>query len=145
LGGPDSRRSKEGKVSQGFAYVTAFGEGLLEVGLAHAEIAIKNHTREMIIRRVCFKTEAKDRIGFYIGRLKELTNEMRLQLLAGKEAAYVALSKRDFQSRSEAFQTNELQPFITAWTLFSKEYLVKVRIEKTNGQTYLKWLPAPSD
>ena len=65
------------------AYMSAFGRGSKTAGIEDAEIAIKIFTRQLVIRQVCFTTEVPDRVGYYLGLIKIITEKMQRQLAAG--------------------------------------------------------------
>jgi len=130
------------------AYLTAFGRSTPEkpvlcVEMEDAEIAIKNHLREMIIRRVNFNSPASDRVSYYIAKCKEATNGMVKGLINGKDPQFLAMSERDYAKTTHAYKLNEGHVFKQAWRNHSDMYLVKVAVPKANGQLCAKYLPAP--
>jgi hypothetical protein len=127
------------------AYMSAFGRGSKVAQLEDAEIAIKIFKRQLVIRQVCFTTEVPDKIGYYIGSIKNIIAKMERQLAAGVPEDKVAKSRRDFETLTHAFRDNEGHLFSRAWDVHSKVYLKEVRIKKSNGQEYVKYLPAPNE
>jgi hypothetical protein len=124
------------------AYMSAFGRGVRKVEQEDAVIAIKIFTRQLIIRRVCFSTEVPDRIGYYLGLLKNIHAHMVKQLKAGVPCDTVAKSQRDFETDTHAFRDNEGHFFAKAWQVFRPVHLMSWKVKKANGQSYEKWLPA---
>ncbi len=127
------------------AYMSAFGRGLKTVELEDAETAIKIFVRQMVIRRVHFTNEVPDRIGFYLGLIKKITEKMRRQLATGLPPEAVARSRRDYEKATNAFRDNEEHIFAKAWETHSRVHLQKVQVERANGQRYEKYLPMPED
>ena len=126
-------------------YMAAFGDGRMEVSLTDVQDAIKIFTRQLVIRRIHFRDEAPDKIGVYLSRIKAVTQRMVRRLAAGANEADVALSRRDYESKTNAFRDNELHIFSRAWDAYARGYLKKVIILRTNGQKYEKYLPAAQD
>lgn len=127
------------------AFMSAFGRGSKIAGLGDMEIAIKIFTRQLIIRRVCFSTEVPDRIGFYLGAIKKITERMQRQLDAGMPPEQVAKSRRDYQNETHAYRDNEEHIFTRAWDAHVKVHLQEVTVEKGNKQRYPKYLPIPPE
>ena len=127
------------------AYMSAFGRGSRLAELEDVEIAIKIFTRQLVIRQVHFSDEVPDRTGYYLGLIKKITESMRRQLAAGHPQHQVALSRRDYEKRTNASRDNEEHIFERAWAIHSKTHLWAVEITKTNGQKYLKFLPIPEE
>ena len=123
------------------AYMAAFGRGVKQVGLDDLEIAIGQFTRQLVIRRVCFRSEAPDRIGFYLGKIKDLTSRMQRQLAAGIPREQVALSRRDYETLTHAHRDNEGHIFERAWKTYEPVWLTRVPVQRANGQKYDKYLP----
>ncbi len=127
------------------AYMSAFGRGVKTVDVDDARIAIKIFTRQAVIRRICFRDEAPDQVGVYLGRLKAITQRMERRLAAGAEPSAVAKSRRDFETESNSYRDNELHIFSRAWDAYAKGYLTKVVIVRENGRRYEKYIPAEHD
>ena len=127
------------------AYMSAFGRGLKVVESEDVEVAIKIFTRQLVIRQVCFTTEVPDRIGYYLGLLKGITEKMSQRLAAGVPADQVAKSRRDFEKETHAHRDNEAHIFARAWDNYAPTWLAKVEVEKANGQRYAKYLPADDE
>ena len=127
------------------AYMAAFGRGSKQVEVDDIEIAVQLFQRQLIIRRVCFRSEVPDKVGFYLGKIKDITNRMKKQLKAGMEAAVVALSRRDYETLTNAYRDNEEHYFEKAWATHVRVHLAEVEIHKANGQKYKKYLPQPYD
>ena len=53
----------------------------------------------------------------------------------------VALSKRDFQTDTNAYRDNEIVTFNIAWRNWCDDYLKKIDVKMNNGQVYTKWIP----
>jgi hypothetical protein len=123
------------------AYMAAFGRGSKQVEMDDMDIAIQLCIRQLIIRKVCFRSEVPDKTGFYLGKIKDLTVRMQKQLAAGMSEAGVALSRRDYESLTGAYKNNEEHFFERAWMTHSKVHLREVEVVKTNGQKYKKYLP----
>jgi putative DNA primase/helicase len=124
------------------SYMSAFGRGIRIVEEEDAVIAIKIFTRQLIIRRVCFSTEVPDRVGYYLGCLKNIHAHMVKQLKMGTRYELVALSQRDFETKTHAFRGNEEHIFARAWQVFRPVHLMPYKYKRGNGQLYEKWLPA---
>lgn len=127
------------------AYMSAFGRGLKVVEPEDVEVAIKIFTRQLVIRQTHFTTEVPDRIGYYLGLLKGITEKMGQRLAAGVPADRVAKSRRDFEKETHAHRDNEAHIFARAWDNYAPTWLAKVEIEKANGQRYAKYLPADDE
>jgi hypothetical protein len=127
------------------AYMSAFGRGLKVVEAEDARVAIKIFERQLIIRRVCFTTEVPDRIGYYLGLIKRITERMVKQLGAGVPPEQVAKSRRDYETGTNAYRDNEEHIFARAWDTHAKVHLREVRVRKANGQEYQKFLPVPHE
>jgi putative DNA primase/helicase len=125
------------------AYMSAFGCGRKGVELKDVVIAIKIFKRQLIIRQVCFTTEVPDRIGYYIGQLKRITQGMQNRLNEGDNADIVARSERDFETATHAYRDNELHIFKRAWDAYYRKWLQPVTVKRANGRDYLKYLPKP--
>jgi Bifunctional DNA primase/polymerase, N-terminal len=127
------------------AQLIAFGRESKVVELEDVERAIKTFTRQVVIRKVCFKNDASDRIGFYLGRIKDITASMQRQLDAGVEQSNVAKSRRDFERESNAYRDNETHIFDRAWKVHAPHWLKPVTITYSNGRKFDKFLPKPED
>jgi hypothetical protein len=73
------------------AYMAAFGRGSKQVEADDMDIALQLFQRHLIIRKVCFRSEVPDKVGFYLGKIKDISNRMKKQLETGKAAELVAL------------------------------------------------------
>ncbi len=127
------------------AYMSAFGRGSRVAELEDVQIAARIFTRQLAIRREHFTDEVPDRTGYYLGLIKKITESMRRQLNAGVDVFFVALSRRDYEKRTNASRDNEEHYFEKAWALHSKHHLQPVNIQKRNGQTYAKYIPIPDE
>jgi hypothetical protein len=127
------------------AQLVAFGRESKVVELEDVERAIKTFTRQVVIRKVCFKNDATDRIGFYLGRIKDITASMQRQLDAGVEPSQVAKSRRDYERITNAHRDNETHIFDRAWKVHAPHWLQSVTIPYSNGRKYEKFLPKPED
>jgi hypothetical protein len=126
------------------AYMSAFGRGSRLVEAEDAAIAMKIFTRQLVIRRVHFRTEIPDQVGKYIGRLKKITERMTDQIAGGVEVESVAKSRRDFERECHSYRDNEGHIFERAWSGFARVYLQAVTIE-TKRRSYIKYVPAADD
>lgn len=108
-------------------------------------IAIKIFNRQLVIRNVCFTTEVPDRTGYYIGLIKNITENMQRQLDAGIPPSRAAKSRRDYEKMTNAHRDNEAHLFERAWQVHAPNWLQKVTIQKDNGQRYEKYLPLPEE
>lgn len=127
------------------AYMSAFGRGLKVVELEDAEIAIKIFPRQLVIRQTHFTTEVPDRTGYYLGLIKAVAEKMGRRLAAGVQVDQVAKSRRDFEKETHAHRDNETHIFERAWAVYAPTWLTSVQVQKTNGQKYIKYLPADDD
>jgi hypothetical protein len=123
------------------AYLTAFGQGSMVADLPEVEIAIKIFLRQLVMRRVFFTAEVPDRVGFYIGQLKALTEKMKKKLAEGYLPGDVAMSRRDFETATNAYRDNEVHWFSTAWKNFQPQWLQLIQVKKQNGRSYGKYIP----
>ena len=87
--------------------------------------------------------EAKDRIGFYLSLIKELTEWMRRRLAEGLPPEQVARSWTDYESKTNARRNNEEHVFKKAMDTHTPFHFYKVDIKARNGHTYQKYLPVP--
>jgi hypothetical protein len=127
------------------AYMSAFGRGSKVVESEDVGVAAKIFTRQLVIRQVCFTTEVPDRIGYYLGLLKGITEKMSQRLAGGVPADQVAKSRRAFEKETHAHRDNEAHIFARAWDNYAPTWLAKVEVEKANGQRYAKYLPADDE
>jgi hypothetical protein len=125
------------------AYLMAFGRAAKTVEKVDMEGAIRTFNRQVVIRRVMFHGEAKDRIGFYLGLIKELTEWMRRRLQEGLPEGQVARSWTDYESKTNARRNNEEHVFKKAMDTHTPFHLYKVDVKAKNGHTYRKYLPVP--
>jgi|SRR5579862_566556 len=123
------------------AYMSAFGRRSRIAEQEDVEIAAKIFTRQLRIRQVHFTSEVPDRTGYYLGRIKEITESMRSQLKAGRLPAQVALSRREYERKTNAARDNEEHLFDKAWQIHSRVHLCPFNVQKSNGQVYAKFLP----
>jgi hypothetical protein len=124
-------------------YFCAWSQGRMVATTNDLNIAIRIFQRQVAIRRVHFAEEVPDRVGHYIGLLKNITKDMRRRLVAGESMATVAMSLRDFQTKTNAFRDNEIVIFNTAWRNYHEDYLTTHHHMAKNGQKYTKYLPMP--
>jgi hypothetical protein len=127
------------------AHMSAFGRGVKVADVEDVDIAIRMFQRQLIIRRVCFTTEVPDRTGYYLGLIKNITQHMRKQLAAGMDPNLVALSRRDYERKTNSTRDNEEHLFERAWEIHRKVYLMPFTVTKANGHEYAKFLPLPED
>ena len=93
--------------------------------------------------QVHFAEEVPDRVGYYVGLLKKITERMRKRLNKGETMDAVAMSTRDFQTDTNAFRDNDLVIFNQAWRNWRDDHLAKRPVTGRNGQKYEKWVPMP--
>src|ERR1019366_1682574 len=86
------------------ALMSAFGRGVKVADISDAEIAVKIFTRQLVIRRVCFTSEVPDRIGYYLGLIKRITEHMAKRLAAGVPAEAVGKRRRDYETETKAYR-----------------------------------------
>jgi hypothetical protein len=127
------------------AFMSAFGRGSKIAEMEDIDIAIRIFRRQLIIRRVCFTSEVPDRTGYYLGLIKRITEHMRKQLAAGMDPNLVALSRRDYERKTNAMRDNEEHLFSKAWETHYKVHLMPYEVTKANGHTYAKFLPIPDE
>lgn len=127
------------------AYMSAFGRGSKIVQMEDVTVATKIFARQLIIRQVHFTTEVPDRTGYYLGLIKKITNKMIQQLAAGMPPDQAARSRRDYEKSTNASRDNEEHMFEKAWQTHSRVHLMEVKIKKSNGREYSKYLPLPED
>ncbi len=127
------------------AYMSAFGRGSRIAELEDVHIAAKIFSRQLVIRQVHFTDEVPDRTGYYLGLIKKITEGMRRKLAAGVDPYFVALTRRDYERKTNAARDNEEHIFERAWAIHSKHHLETVNIKKGNGQLYPKFIPIPEE
>src|SRR5260370_38267587 len=125
--------------------MSAFGRGSMRVEHVDAAIAIKIFRCQLVIRNVCFTTEVPDRTGYYIGLIKNITENMQRQLDAGIPPSRAAKSRRDYEKLTNAHRDNEAHLFERAWQVHAPTWLQKVTIQKDNGQKYEKYFHLPEE
>jgi putative DNA primase/helicase len=139
------RKARWKKNLQLDAYLSAFGCGRKVVEAEDVVIAIKIFKRQLVIRQVCFTTEVPDRIGYYIGQLKRITQGMQNRLNGGENPDIVARSERDFETAAHAYRDNELHIFRRAWDAYYQRWLQRVTVKRPNGIAYVKYLPKQNE
>jgi hypothetical protein len=122
-------------------YLAAFGQGRKIVSLEDVDDSIKTFNRQVIIRRVAFRVEASNDISFYLGCLKELAKTMRKMRKGGAAPERVALTYRDFATKSGAYVRNEEHIFKQAWAAFMEHHLYAIETRGQNNHAYTKYLP----
>ncbi len=128
------------------AYMSAFGMGRGTVTLEDMQIAIRLFERQLILRRVFFKNmDVGDKVGYYLAKCKVITEWMLAQQAAGKAVWTYAQSKRDYESKTGAYKAHEEAFFDKAWVLHSRGRLSDVKVKKSNGQDYTKYIPQPAE
>ena len=125
-------------------FMATFGRGLMVAELEDIDVAIKIFERQLIIRNVHFTEEIPDKIGFYLGKLKIMTEQMRRRLNAGEPIAQVAKSLRDLQTDTRAYANNELHIFNQAWNNW-KGQMATTKVQAANGHSYDKFVPQPNE
>jgi hypothetical protein len=125
-------------------FMAAHGRGSQVAEMEDLEAALKNFSRQLILRDRFFTTEISDRVGLYISRLKTITEGMRRRLRAGESMNQVAMSLRDFQTDTLAYKDNELHVFQTAWRNWSAQ-MATTQVKGKNGQTYEKFVAEPDE
>ncbi len=124
-------------------YLAAWSQGRMIAEMSDLKVAIRIYYRQMFIRRVLFRNEVPDRVGHYVGLLKQITETMRKRLNGGMPMEKVAMSIRDFQTDTNAYRDNELVTFNTAWRNFHGDHLATFEVTARNGHKYMKYLPMP--
>jgi hypothetical protein len=127
------------------AYLVAFGRGSMVVEVSDVEIAIKTFMRQIIIRHAFFNVDASDRIGYYLQKIKGITENMKQREDAGEAQTKIALARRDYERLTHAHRDNETHIFERAWRVHQPHWLKEVTVIKANGQRYVKYLPMPED
>jgi hypothetical protein len=126
-------------------YFTAWSGGRMVAEVTDLNIAIRIFQRQLVIRRVHFSVEVPDRVGYYVGLVKKVTEGMRKRLNSGVPAHEVAMSVRDFQTDTHAYRDNDVVAFNTAWRNWKDDHLCKAKVRARNGQVYDKWIPVPNE
>jgi hypothetical protein len=124
------------------AQLIAFGRGSRVIELEDVESAIKIFSRQVVIRKVCFKNDTSDRIGFYVARCKEITERMKHQLVEGDPEAQVAKSRSDYERKTNARRNHEEHIFERAWKVHAPNWLKSVPVQYPDGRKFTKFLPA---
>ena len=127
------------------AYISAFSRGETKVTGADVEGAIRMFQRTLFIRRESFTEEVPDKTGSYLGLLKKIHQKMVERLRKGAKPQDVAITKRDFQKLTHATRANEEHLLERAWQIFSKDWLTPITVNRSNGHTYIKFVPADED
>jgi len=124
-------------------YMRAFSRGETVATLEDARLCAEHFDRDKVIRAVHFQGEISDKVSMYVKRLKEIAKEMRRKMNKGLPVRVVALSKRDLQTMTHAFDDNDDVFFDRALNVFGKAHLWQVAVKAHNGQTYTKFIPMP--
>jgi len=124
--------------------ITAFGAGRREVTSDILDSCFEVFTRGLVIREKSFAMEIPSRVGFYIGKIKEILADQEKQLKRGVPREQVALSKRDFAKQTHSYDRNEEEFFERSWNL-CRGYMSSIPVTGKNGLKYEKWLPASRD
>jgi bifunctional DNA primase/polymerase-like protein len=128
------------------AYMSAFGEGRDTATVRDMQIAIRVFERQLILRRAFFKNmDVTDKVGYYLAKCKVITEWMQVQQAAGRSEWVYAQSKRDYETKTHAYRTHEEAFFDKAWVLHSKGRLSEIRVKKSNGREYTKYVPQPEE
>jgi hypothetical protein len=122
-------------------YMRAFSRGETVATLEDAQRVAEHFERDKSIRRVHFRGEISSKIGLYVARLQKIFAGMRAQLNRGVAVPLVALSKRDLQTQTHAFDDNELDIFDRAFKSYAIGNLWEVRVDAANGHSYTKFIP----
>jgi len=126
-------------------YLQAWSRGVPVAELEDVDCVTRHFTRELAIRRKELGEDAPNKVGLYISRLKVIAEDMRERCKKGVPVKAVAVSVRDLQTKTHAFDNNELDPFNRAWNLFGKAHMVCVKFKAANGQFYTKFAPMPQE
>lgn len=124
------------------AQLIAFGRGSKVVELEDAENAIKIFSRQVIIRKVCFKNDAGDRMGFYSARCKEITARIGRQLSEGIPVESAAKSEGDYERITNARRNHEEHIFVRVFKIHKSNWLKPVSIQYPDGRKFTKYIPA---
>jgi hypothetical protein len=124
-------------------FLIAFGRGSKIAELADVEDAIKGFTRSLVIRKAMFHGEAPSQIGFYLGKIKGVTEWMRAQIAAGFPEASVAMSWSDYETKTNARRNNEEDIFKRAMVTHAEHHLMMIKVRAKNGHVYEKYVPVP--
>jgi hypothetical protein len=123
------------------AYVQAFGQGRRVVNTVDVADAIKEFTRQLVIRRVFFGGNISDRVSLYQSKCAAITDKMEKRVARGDMLEDVAKSTRDYENDTHAYRENDSQYFSKAWSSHTRR-LRKVWVVRSNKQVYQRWLPA---
>jgi hypothetical protein len=66
-------------------------------------------------------------------------------LAAGVDLSQVALSRRDYETKTNAYRDNEEHLFARAWETHRPVHLDEVDVPKANGRVYKRYLPKGLD
>jgi len=128
------------------AYMSAFGEGRDTATVRDMQIAIRVFERQLILRTAFFKNmDVGDKVGYYLAKCKVITEWMQVQQAAGRPEWVYAQSKRDYETKTHAYRMHEEAFFDKAWFLHSKGRLSEIRVKKSNGREYTKYVPQPEE
>jgi hypothetical protein len=122
-------------------YMRAFSRGESVATLEDAMRVAEHFERDKVIRRVHFRGEIASKVGLYAERLQKIFAAVRAQLNRGVAVPLVALSKRDLQTQTHAFDDNELDIFDRAFKSYAIGNLWEVRVTAANGHSYTKFIP----
>jgi hypothetical protein len=124
-------------------YMRTFSRSETVATLEDAQLCVEHFERDKRIREVHFQGEISDKVSMYVKRLKGIIAEMRRQMNKGLPVRVVALSKRDLQTKTHAFDDNDDVFFDRALNVVGKAHLWQVLVKASNGQTYTKFIPMP--
>jgi hypothetical protein len=85
------------------------------------------------------------RVAISVGLIKSITEMMRRKLEAGMSQEQVALSRREYEIRTNARRDNEEHLFSKAWETHSRTWLTPVVVKKSNGHVYHKFVLIPEE
>jgi hypothetical protein len=126
-------------------YMRAFSRGEAVATLEDAMRVAEHFERDKVIRRVHFRGEIASKVGLYLARIQKAVKTMRTQLNRGVVVPLVAMSKRDLQNYTHAFDDNELDLFDRAFKAYANGNLWEVSIKAANGHAYWKLIPIPHE
>ena len=110
------------------------------------KIAIRLFERQLALRAAFFKNmDVTDKVGYYLAKVKVITDWMIEQQKAGRPEWTYAQSKRDYETKTHAYRAHEEAFFDKAWALHSKGRLSEIRVKKSNGREYTKYVPQPEE
>jgi hypothetical protein len=124
------------------AQLIAFGRGSKVIELEDAQNAVKIFSRQVIIRKVCFKGDAPDRMGFYSSRCKEITARIGRQLSEGVPEASAAKSDCDYERITNARRNHEEHIFVRVWQNHKQKWLKAIQVLYPDGRKFTKYIPA---